>query len=318
MSRTVAGHHALALTLATLFLALVSSSCQWLEMKRAAQLRTEKLAHPFRDLEQLAVPKRSPLPGDWLASHKERGQSVADFLARRVSRPDSSHLAIDVLLVGDFNPDQQRLVAAVADYLERFFGFPVHLRQAVSQDSIPSRARRYRQDLGWSQLHTRYFLEELLPALRDTTAFAMIALTTEDLFPDTSWNFVFGQASASNHTGVWSLRRFGDPSESPHAFRLALLRTAKTASHELAHMLGISHCVAYECLMNGSNNLAELDARPIDLCPPCLQKLCWSTGLPPLDRVRRLHEFYVAHGLIAEAASAARVEQVLEGLCRPI
>src|SRR5262249_48631963 len=141
---------------------------------------------------------------------------------------------------------------------------------------------------------------------------ATIALTTEDLFPDSSWNFVFGQASPANRTGVWSMWRFGDPSESPEAFRLALTRTAKTASHEIAHMLGISHCVAYECVMNGSNHLAELDARPMDLCPACLQKLCWSTGAPPLDRARRLHEFFVAHGLNAEAANAARVETVLE------
>ena len=141
---------------------------------------------------------------------------------------------------------------------------------------------------------------------------AIIALTTEDLFPEPSWNFVFGQASPSNRTGVWSMQRFGDPSKSPQAFRLALMRTAKTASHETAHMLGISHCVAYECLMNGSNNLAELDARPMDLCPPCLQKLCWSTGVPPLERARRLHEFFVAHGLIPDGAAEARVEKVLE------
>jgi archaemetzincin len=281
-------------------------------MKRATELRRETLAHPFRDLEPLAVPKRSPQPGDWLAGHKEPGQSVADFLARRAARPDSTRQTIDILPVGDFDPDQRRLVGAVADYLERFFGLQVHILEAVPEDSIPSRARRYRQDLGWAQLHTGYFLDELLPAFRDTTAFAIIALTTEDLFPEASWNFVFGQASPSHRTGVWSMQRFGDPSESPQAFRLALMRTAKTASHEIAHMLGISHCVAYECLMNGSNNLAELDTRPMDLCPPCLQKLCWSTGVPPLQRTQRLHEFFVAHGLIPYATAEARVEKVLE------
>jgi archaemetzincin len=309
--RTITWHQLLAFA-ATLVVASATASCRPREMTRAARLRAETLAHPFRDLQRLAVSKRSPLPGDWLSGHKERGQSVADFLAQGIARPDSSRRAIGVLPVGDLDSPQQVLVTAVTDYLERFFGVPVHLREALPRDSIPARAGRYRQDLGWSQLRTRYFLEELLPARRDTTTFAMIALTTEDLFPEASWNFVFGQASSSNRTGVWSMHRFGDPSESPYAFRLALARTAKTASHELAHMLGISHCIAYECLMNGSNNLAELDGRPMDLCPACLQKLCWSTGVLPLDRARRLHEFFAAHGLIPEAAAVAKVEKVLE------
>lgn len=297
---------------AAICLGLASASCQSVEKKPAEHLRTEMVAHPFRALESLAVPKRAPSPGDWLSRFKEPGQSVAEFVAGAGARPDTLHRAIGILPVGNFDHDQKRLVAGVADYLERFYGLPVHLCKAVPRDSIPERARRDRRDLGWDQVHTRYFLDELIPAHRDPAAFAMIALTTEDLFPEASWNYVFGQASASNRTGVWSMKRFGDPSESAQAYQLALMRTAKTASHEIAHMLGMRHCVTYECVMNGSNNLAELDARPMDLCPPCLEKLCWSTGVGPLDRARRLHEFFVANGLVAEAASVARAEKVLE------
>jgi len=36
-------------------------------------------------------------------------------------------------------------------------------------------------------------------------------------------------------------------------------RAAKTVTHELGHCLLIDHCVVYECLMNGTANLAEDD-----------------------------------------------------------
>mmetsp|Transcript_11204 Transcript_11204/g.18846 ORF Transcript_11204/g.18846 Transcript_11204/m.18846 type:complete len:201 (-) Transcript_11204:181-783(-) len=50
-------------------------------------------------------------------------------------------------------------------------------------------------------------------------------------------------------------------------------RAIKTACHELAHVLSIRHCQAYECLMNGSSALDEADMKPFALCPVCLRKM---------------------------------------------
>ena len=47
----------------------------------------------------------------------------------------------------------------------------------------------------------------------------------------------------------------------------------KTACHELCHVLGMTHCPYYECLMNGSNLVNEADKKPFLLCPICLRKL---------------------------------------------
>ena len=66
---------------------------------------------------------------------------------------------------------------------------------------------------------------------------------------------------------------------SPADYEICLRRTIGTALHETGHMFGIPHCIAYECCMNGSNHLAEKDARPLDFCPECTAKLWWTCGI---------------------------------------
>jgi archaemetzincin len=65
----------------------------------------------------------------------------------------------------------------------------------------------------------------------------------------------------------------GDPHESDESYKLCLLRTLKTGGHEVGHMLGMHHCIFFECMMNGSNHRIETDNRPIHLCPVCLKKM---------------------------------------------
>ena len=60
-----------------------------------------------------------------------------------------------------------------------------------------------------------------------------------------------------------------------------LYRYLKTACHEICHVLGMTHCPYFECLMNGSNLVTEADKKPFALCPICLRKLasyCEITG----------------------------------------
>lgn len=66
-------------------------------------------------------------------------------------------------------------------------------------------------------------------------------------------------------------------------------------------MFGITHCTAYECCMNGSNHLAEMDGRPMWLCPQCVQKVCWACRANPATRYRKLAEFAAKHRLPEEA-----------------
>ena len=43
------------------------------------------------------------------------------------------------------------------------------------------------------------------------------------------------------------------------ARRLGVLRSLKVLSHEAGHMFSLHHCTRFECLMNGSNSLDEMD-----------------------------------------------------------
>jgi archaemetzincin len=136
-------------------------------------------------------------------------------------------------------------------------------------------------------------------------AFCILAVTMEDLYPDPSWNFVFGQASLRERVGIYSFARYdaafyGEPRGTGYETSL-LRRSCKVLAHEAGHMFGLAHCTYFNCLMNGSNHLAESDRRPLHLCPVCLRKLQWSIGFDVLERYRALEHVNRAAGFIDEA-----------------
>ena len=103
------------------------------------------------------------------------------------------------------------------------------------------------------------FLQARLPA----DAFCLLAITMDDLYPEPSWNFVFGQASLHAGVGVYSFARY-DPAfygqrRGPDYESVLLRRSCKVLVHETGHMFGLSHCVFFACVMNGSNHLGESD-----------------------------------------------------------
>lgn len=71
-------------------------------------------------------------------------------------------------------------------------------------------------------------------------------------------------------------------------------------------MLGLLHCIYFNCLMNGSNHLAESDRRPLHLCPVDLRKLQWALGFDIGEHYRRLEAFWRQEGVDDEAAWIAR------------
>lgn len=203
--------------------------------------------------------------------------------------------------LGEFTGTQKKLLDETAEFLGRFYGMPVKTLSAVSLENLPERARRHRRDGGTTQVLTHYLLDDVLKARRPKDAVAVLGLTASDLWPGEGWNFVFGQASLTERVGVWSIHRFGDPDAGEEEYRRCLLRTLKVAVHETGHMLGIDHCTAYQCGMNGSNHLDESDRQPLEFCPECQSKLWWTCGVTPLSRCHKLLEFAENRGLGAEA-----------------
>ena len=248
-------------------------------------------------LKPLHKVKAKPRPGDWLSLNREPGQTFEQYLTSDPNRPNRRRTTLYVQPLGAFTEAQDALVNDAVDYLGRFYGLPVKRLKPIGLHVLPGKARRVHPNWGGQQILSTYVLD-LLRDDRPRDAVAVIALTAADLWPGDGWNFVFGQASLSDRVGVWSLARLGDPaSDGP----VVLRRTIGTAAHETGHMLGIPHCTAYECGMNGSNSLRESDRLPLAFCPECDPKVWWSCAPDPAKRYASLAEFADQHGLSAEA-----------------
>ncbi|MGA2033907.1 MAG: archaemetzincin [Thermoguttaceae bacterium] len=259
-----------------------------------------RLPAMFEKLLPLHTRLAPPQPGDWLAEHKEPGQSYSQYLRGRPIRVDRRRRVIYVQPLGEFDSAQRKVLDRTTEFLGIYFQLPVKIREDLSLDLVPAKARREHPTWHVKQILSTYVLDEVLRPRLPADACAYIALTTSDLWPGQGWNFVFGQASLTDRVGVWSIARNGDPHGGGAAFRLCLLRTLKTASHETGHMFSIKHCTLYECNMCGSNHREESDRRPLWLCPHCLAKLWHATGADPVRRFKDLVAFSSREGLKPE------------------
>jgi archaemetzincin len=260
---------------------------------------------PFRIAAKKISPlhrkKSPPSPDDWLTTHEEPGQTFEQYRHSNPNRPTKTRTTLYVQPVGEFTPRQKGLVDETAELLSRFYNLRTKVLEPLGLDVIPSKARRIHPTWGDRQILTTYVLDKVLKPRRPKDAVAVLGLTTSDLWPGEGWNFVFGQASLSDRVGVWSLYRYGNPDGSKVEALRFRRRMFKVAMHETGHMLGIAHCTAYECAMNGSNHLAEMDSRPFYFCPECVQKIWWACHANPIKRYESLAEFAKKHGLDAEA-----------------
>jgi len=261
---------------------------------------TKKIKHTCSKLRSLHKPF---VVGSWASGpgRDEKNQSFQTYTSIDPIRPNKTLKSIYIQPLGPFSKVEDKLLRLTAEFVSLYFSTPVKIRKGWPLSILPARAKRVHPSWGVKQILTTYISKELLMKRRPKDAVAYIALTASDLWPGRGWNFVFGEAYIRKRVGVWSMARFGNPNKSPKSFRLALLRTLKTATHEIGHILSIDHCKAYQCNMGGSNSLTESDQQPLALCPQCLAKVCWSTRCDVKKRFQQLAHFSKKHGLKTEA-----------------
>jgi archaemetzincin len=292
-------------------IAVVAATALWTAAGKADS--QDGLPATFQRLLPLHTKLPPPQPGDWLAEHKEPGQSYAQYLRGRPIRVDKNRRTIYVQPLGKFDATQRKVLDRTAEFLGIYFQLPVKQSDDLSLDVIPAAARREHPTWHVKQILSTYVLDKVLRPRLPADACAYIALTTSDLWPGEGWNFVFGQASLSERVGVWLIARNGDPHGGDAEFRSCLLFTLKTASHETGHMFSMQHCTLYECNMCGSNNREEADRHPLWLCPHCLAKLCHATGADPAQRFKDLAAFSKREGLKPEQEFYEKSLAVLKG-----
>ena len=258
----------------------------------------KRALEPGADFKPIPVPR----DGDWLAMHREDGQTFDEYVRSRPNRPTGNRKKIYLQPLGQFPPEAVSL-ETLRQYSAAYFAMEVEILPPLSLTTatLTSRINPFTRK---RQFLTTRILEKLESKLPDD-AFCVLAVTMQDLYPDPSWNFVFGQASLRDRVGVYSFARY-DPAfygerKGPDYPKTLLRRSEKVLVHELAHMFGLQHCVYFHCVLNGSNHLGESDARPLHLCPICLRKLQYNIGFDVVSRYRNLLRFYQEAGFDEEA-----------------
>ena len=287
-----------------------------LERLREHARASEGTSHPALGLEQHPVlpahraafipsPLFSPLPatapGDWADQHIERPQDVPAYISSQPNRVLPSRSVLYLQPTADFDASRAPPLETLRAFMQAYFQMPTRLRPKLRGYSVSMRTHAHTQQ---PQLHAGELLEVIkgdIPA----DAYAVLALTTTDLYPDPDWSYVFGMASLKGRAGVYSLARAHQDFSSPGVetpSELLLRRTLHTMLHETGHMFSLPHCAHFQCLLNGANSLEESDAGVLHLCPVCLRKLYHARSFAPRERYLALHELFLANNLREEAA----------------
>lgn len=297
----------IAFLLASLFLTSCSTESQKpisnMSAAREAKKERKELRDAIKKIEPFFQPMGKPAAYDWLGSHNEPGQTFDEYLDSDPTKPTKERQKIYVLPLGKFTPQQKKVIDIAADYLNVFYDLPVEQMPGQNiPDKLDKKDTRTNEYLRARQVRTGFIMDTILKPALPTDAAALIAFTNDDLFPDDTMSFVFGQASFADRVGVWSIRRLQIQADSTKF----ILRTLKIAAHETGHMFSMWHCTKYECVMSGTNHIAETDRRPIDACPECMAKICWLSDAAPAERYKRLAAFCRKNGLTKEAAEFDR------------
>jgi archaemetzincin len=236
-----------------------------------------------------------------MARFHETGLNFDEYVASRPTQRQGSRNVLVLQPLGAFGKDESRQLNELVAYTEAFFDTQVLLAPVAA---LPKRGQRIRQgDHGnWTQHHTRSILDWLAASKLPANAVCVLGVTMEDLYPEPSWNYVFGEATLEKRVGVYSLARyrarFWGEQDSAESRVLATLRSFKVLAHEAGHMFSLHHCRRYECLMNGSNSLEEMDRSPLEPCPVCLKMLQYTLRFDIRSRYRRLMALYERNALI--------------------
>jgi archaemetzincin len=264
----------------------------------------KKALEPGDDFEPIPIPK----PGDWLAMHEESGQSFEDFVRGRPNQPDKTRNKIYLQPLGDFSKYKIPLIKLLQEYAAAYFCMQVEVlpRLDLSERNITTRINNFTQKRQILTSDVLAILKKNIPP----DAFCVLAITMDDLYPEPSWNFVFGQASLRERVGVYSFARY-DPAfygekRGKDYEKILLQRSCRVLAHETGHMFGLQHCIYFKCILNGSNHLKESDSRPTHLCPVCLHKLQYSIGFDVVERYAKLFHFYKKVGFDDEAQWLAK------------
>ncbi|CAF1085854.1 unnamed protein product [Adineta ricciae] len=295
--------------------------------------RTDQLNDDLRravtvNIDESFAPISEPEKGDWLSEYNEEGQTVQEFENFRKTPSGFTGSIIYIQPFGDFNSPRSPSLETIRRFSQLFFpGCQTELLPSV--DLNPKMRQRINGETNQPQYLICDFTEHMKAMRRKRNnhqELFVVGVTMVDIYPNSQWNFVYGEASIDERIGIFSFSRF-DPlfphrsEESSQRLctdderRLILRRAVGTYIHEVMHLFGLAHCIYYLCLMNGANGETELDKQPLRLCPICLRKMSMVFKDQTYDVMDMYHELFELSkelGLQAEADWYRNRLQVLD------
>ncbi|MFB6454973.1 archaemetzincin [Chitinophaga sp. Hz27] len=247
------------------------------------------------------IPLQAPQRGEWLYKHKENGQSLKEYKAAHPIKASSERSVIYLLPVGTFTPLQKEIIAATRSYNETFFQLKTVVLPAISDTMPPIAQRLYGED-NHPQLLASYILDSVIKTKKPKDAIVLLAISAKDLYPQSSWNYVFGLASYSEQVGISSIYRLQNQQLDSSNYTVCLRRLLIISTHEIGHMFSMHHCIHAKCTMNGTNGLEETDRTPARLCAVCQQKLAMAVVYSNEQRLQQLITFFRRHQLTSDEA----------------
>lgn len=208
-----------------------------------------------------------PGPDDWLSCHHEIGQSFENF-SMKCKFPTKRQKFYILPIGANFD---ENILRKLHEFATLFFpGIAFEVKSPIKLSSLKVEKRMHFGQEQYSGGQILKSIQRKMPA----DAYAMIAVTQKDIYHSKEGNFVFGLANGQSKTGVFSFARYdnrfyGENEDMP----LLELRAAKVMIHEMCHMFGLSHCIYFKCLMNGSNHIGETDSKSFLLCSVCARKI---------------------------------------------
>jgi len=246
-------------------------------------------------------------PGDWLFEREESGQTVSAY--QRQIKPGGQyltpHVAMNKILLVPIGKSfsssiGQMFLPLLTRLCSDFFtGFDVETHPTcVSLKGVTRRENEHG--------NPQYKIGEIFSKIntetsRDHKVYCRLGITLEDIYPNDDYNFVYGQARMIERCGVFSFSRHsplfddGSPSTAtppPATLSKFFRRCVKTMTHEITHMLGIRHCIYYQCLMNGNNGGGERAAKSSFYCPVCLRKVATMLSLAQGSPVNLMERYF--------------------------
>lgn len=170
-----------------------------------------ELKYIWEHVEELFGAKQILDEDDWLACENENGQPFHTFVKSKDRNEVTEDRKIIYMLIADDKIDDE-FQGKLVKYCRAFYtGIEVRLIQNDGEEfmkkyKIQSRKNRDTKEI---QYNAEQILEKSIP-LVPKDAYCMLTVTMHDIYPEQSWNYVFGLAELTERTGVFSFKRY-DP-----------------------------------------------------------------------------------------------------------